>query len=126
MAGEPLCNLLSALEAEVHNAGTRCSRERLEELLHPNFHEVGRLGARYTRDDVVAFLVEAASVPDVSSWGYRIDRITPDVALLSYETTELTPAGEKAKHALRASIWQLTNQRWQLLYHQATAANATE
>ena len=41
---------LQALEAELHHPGVRCSRERLEQSLHPDFHEVGRSGRQYSRE----------------------------------------------------------------------------
>jgi len=39
-----LLELLRGLEVELHHPGTRCSRARLDELLHPDFDEVGRSG----------------------------------------------------------------------------------
>jgi hypothetical protein len=47
---------LRTLEIELHHPGTRCSRGRLERLLHPDFHEVGRSGRRYGRETVIVFL----------------------------------------------------------------------
>jgi len=120
MTVDPLRDRLAALEAEIHHPGTRCTRERLDELLHPAFHEVGRLGARYTREELVTFLVERTSISDVASYRHSLDHLTPDVVLLSYETDEAAPGGGRTNHARRVSLWQRAGHGWQLVYHQAT------
>ena len=50
---------LTALETELHHPGATCTRTRLERLLHPDFHEIGRSGTRYTRQVVMNSLSTA-------------------------------------------------------------------
>src|SRR5262245_40698214 len=115
MAADLLRDRLAALEAEIHHPGTRCTRERLEALLHPTFHEVGRLGVRYSREELVTFLVERTSIADVVAYRHSLDRLTPDVVLLSYETDEAAPGGGRTNYALRSSIWQRAGDAWRLV-----------
>ena len=58
---------IQALEVELHHPGVRCSRQRLEELLHPDFHEVGRSGRSYNRETIINFLAAKESQPVVAS-----------------------------------------------------------
>ena len=43
-----------ALEQEMHLTSTRRNRERMEQLLHPDFYEIGRSGVRYSRQEIMA------------------------------------------------------------------------
>lgn len=77
---------LQALESELHHPGTRVTRERLEQLLHPEFSEVGRSGQKYTRETVIAHLAAQSAQPNIEAKGYRAKLLGPGVALLTYES----------------------------------------
>lgn len=113
---------LQALEVELHHPGHPCSRERLEQLLHPGFHEVGRSGSPYTRDTVIQYLAGLASPPAVLSDGFAVTLLEPTLALLSYRSARRSPDGGLDLHTLRSSVWQRTALGWQLRYHQGTPA----
>ena len=121
-----LLNELQALEVELHHPGVRCSRARLEELLHPEFHEVGRSGRAYDRPTILRFLAEqgrsAEGPPDVVPDRFAVTRLGPDAALLTYRAAHRQPDGSLARHTLRSSVWKRVGAAWQLLYHQGTAA----
>ncbi|WP_081420494.1 nuclear transport factor 2 family protein [Pseudoxanthomonas sp. Root630] len=88
---------LTALETELHHPGVTCTRARLERLLHPDFHEVGRSGTRYTRQVVIDFLADRVSLPDVVACDHRIERLSDDVALLHFASHEVATDGAPAK-----------------------------
>lgn len=111
---------LQSLEAELHHPGVRCSRERLEELLHPEFREVGRSGAPYTRETVIRFLASRAAPPRVVASAYVAEEIAEGVALLTYRSALQANDGAPVLPALRSSVWKKTQAGWQLLYHQGT------
>ena len=75
---------LQALETELHHPGVRCSRDRLERLLHPDFHEVGRSGCSYNRETIVKFLAAHESQPVVMSEAFSLLELGPGAALLTY------------------------------------------
>lgn len=117
-----LLTTLQALELELHHPGVRCSRERLEQLLHPDFHEVGRSGRVYARDTIVQYLTTLEIRPGVVSSQFRVEELAPGVALLNFRSVQADGAGRWGLHTLRSSVWLHTARGWQLRYHQGTPA----
>jgi hypothetical protein len=113
---------LRTLEVELHHPGVRCSRERLEELLHPQFHEVGRSGRAYGRETIVNFLAAQESQPVVVSEAFSVSELSPGVALLNYRSAHVEQDRSLVNHTLRSSVWLQTKAGWELRYHQGTAA----
>jgi hypothetical protein len=113
---------LTALELELHHPGVRCSRQRLEALLHPDFREVGRSGHRYDRDRVIRYLAEHGGRTEIVPTDHAVYAIGPDAALLTYCSGPRRSDGSLATDALRSSVWVHTASGWQLLYHQGTPA----
>lgn len=111
---------LTTLETELHHPGATCSRERLERLLHPDFHELGRSGTRYTRQTVIDFLADRAPPSDVVAHDHRVERLADEVALLHFTSHEVAADGVPRHVALRMSVWRRTDVGWQLHYHQGT------
>jgi hypothetical protein len=121
----PILQELQALEVELHHPGVRCSRERLEELLHPEFHEVGRSGRSYNRETIVNFLAAQESQPVIASEEFSVVILGPGVALLTYRSAHVEQGARLVNHTLRSSIWLKVSTGWQLRYHQGTAAANT-
>ncbi len=114
---------LRALEIELHHPGAACTAQRLEQLLHPEFHEVGRSGLPYDRATVLRYLAHRPAVPPVQSHGFAVSRLGPDVALLTYRSTEHRDGlGAPPVHTWRSSLWVRSAAGWQLRYHQGTPA----
>ena len=113
---------LTALETELHHPGVTCTRERLERLLHPDFHEVGRSGTRYTRQTVIDFLADRVPPPHVVAYDHRLEPLSDDVVLLHFASHDIGDGGAPLNPALRVSLWRLTQVGWQLSYHQGTPA----
>ncbi|WP_296282888.1 DUF4440 domain-containing protein [Pseudoxanthomonas sp.] len=120
---DDLLATLTALETELHHPGATCTRERLERLLHPEFHEVGRSGTRYARQRVIDFLADRAPLPPVVACDHRVERLADDVALLHFASHEVAVDGTHRHAALRMSVWRRTPLGWQLHYHQGTPAD---
>ena len=116
-----LLQQLQALEVELHHPGVRCSRERLEQLLHPDFHEVGRSGRAYDRATIINFLCAQDASPIVASDEFVVVELAADVALLTYRSAQVVAGEGLANHALRLSVWTKSAAGWQLRYHQGTA-----
>ena len=121
----PLLQELQALEVELHHPGVRCSRERLEQLLHPEFHEVGRSGRAYNRETIVNFLASQESQPVIRSEEFSVALLAPGVALLTYRSAHVEQDARLVNHTLRSSVWLKASKGWQLRYHQGTAAAQT-
>lgn len=117
-----LLDMLQALEVELHHPGVRCSRARLESLLHPDFHEVGRSGRTYSRDTVIHVLVSQEQHASTQSDQFLVAELGSEMALLTYRSAHLQEDGSLTNHALRASIWSCSDAGWQLRFHQGTPA----
>ena len=117
-----LLDELRLLEVELHHPGAHCDPERLEQLLHPNFKEVGRSGRAHTRETVIRYLLEADVNSGVSSDGFAVAELGPQVALLTYRSAQAQSGGGLFNHTLRSSVWVRTDAGWQMRYHQGTAA----
>ena len=120
MSFELLLHELQTLEIELHHPGARCSRQRLEQLLHPGFHEVGRSGRRYNRRAIINFLLTQPAQPGVESSEFQLTLLAADVALLTYRSCQRAADGTLVNQALRSSIWLRTEVGWQIHYHQGT------
>lgn len=125
-AASALLTEIQTLEAQLHHPGVRCSREQLERLLHPNFHEVGRSGRPYSRETVIQHLAAQDTQPSVQSGNYAVTVLADDCALLTYRSAHRQSDGSLADHALRSSVWMRTDGVWQLYYHQGTPTHAPD
>jgi hypothetical protein len=125
MRDEELLARLQSLEVELHHPGTRCSRARLEELLHPDFDEVGRSGRRYDRPTVLDFLAAQVAHAQVEPLDFRLALLAPGVALLTYRSAHRQADGSLQLHTHRSSMWVAQGDAWRLRYHQGTPAAET-
>jgi hypothetical protein len=117
---EALLEQLRAREMELHRLEVRCDAEALGRLLHPQFREFGRSGCIYDRSEVLA---EFAVVPsDFEIWAqdFKVLSLSESSALLTYRSAHVRPGGQLDRHTNRASVWQLTEIGWQLVFHQGT------
>jgi hypothetical protein len=122
-----LLRWLRVLEVALHQPTTRGDAVRLRELLHPRFREIGRSGREYSRDDVLAALVDQQQSGEVVSEDYRLDQLSERLALLTYRSAHLTANGTLEGHSLRSSLWELTEGGgWQLRFHQGTPTEPFE
>ncbi len=108
--------LVIAQERALLSAEVCCSAETVEELLDPEFREVGASGRVWTRAEMLSALAadspgEEAPVQAMEMHGQLL---TPSLVLLSYVSER---AGRRAH---RSSLWRHSNGRWRLLYHQGT------
>ena len=94
----------------------RGSADQHEDLLDPDFAEIGKSGRLWTRVEMIAALVadtdpEQHSV-NVSDMSGRT--LGPGFVLLTYVTQ-----GE-GRRARRSSLWRQSVKGWQVLHHQGT------
>ncbi|MFJ7077336.1 DUF4440 domain-containing protein [Streptomyces sp. NPDC098781] len=108
----------AAVEGELRllQPQVRSSAELLAQLLHPQFREFGASGRHWDRTSIIESLVsgeDAGPRPVVVS---RIDgvQLAPDLVHLTFDTEY------NGSHAHRSSLWRLTEDGWQMYFHQAT------
>lgn len=113
---------IQALEVELHHPGVRCDAQRLAQLLHIDFHEVGRSGRQYDRTTVMRFLGEQVASPPVLSDHFALQLLGPQIVLLTYRSALVRSDAMLENHTLRSSVWVQQDGLWQLIYHQGTPA----
>jgi hypothetical protein len=119
--GGDLIKHLRALETELHLIETRQNRNRLEELLHPDFVEFGRSGRCYSRNEVLAeFSASSGSTEAVHAENFELAELSREVALLTYLSAHKGPSGEPYRRTLRSSLWVAGEAGWRMRFHQGT------
>jgi hypothetical protein len=104
-----------AQELALLSREVRGSRAALEELLDPDFREVGASGRLWTREETIDALLADEDVArgEPAATDFVATVLAADVVLLTYESDD----GER--HARRVSVWRRAG-AWRVLYHQGT------
>jgi hypothetical protein len=113
----PVLAQLQALEPLIYAANDGKPRAHFEQLLAPEFWEVGASGRPYSRSFVLGVLDERQRQPFSQAWqatGFHLQEIAPSLYLLSYTLQQPT------RLSRRATIWRQVGQGWQMVYHQGT------
>lgn len=100
-------------ELHLLDPATRRDRDTLEDLMHPEFVEVGTTGTVWRREDTIAALLadpgHPGPVDDLST-----DELAYGIALVTYRC-----AGTR-----RVSVWVREVTKWTIRYHQSTPITA--
>jgi len=115
-----LLSTLCELECELHQPKCRRDRQRLEQLLAPDFREFGRSGASYTRNDTLKLLPADTEVITIHAQDFAVLELSDAIALLTYRSAHVDPSGTLFRHTNRSSIWRLSPSGWQMVFHQST------
>jgi hypothetical protein len=94
----------------------RGSADQLEELLDPDFAEIGKSGRLSTRAEMIAALV-ADTDPDKHAVDFSDmsgRTVGPGFVLLTYVTQV------EGRRARRSSLWRRSMNGWRVLHHQGT------
>lgn len=117
---QTLCAKLSERERQLHCPETRNQHSVVDELLHEQFFEIGRSGRRYDRAQVVDALINDAPGDEIHAEDFAVTVLSEGCALLTYRSFTFDAQGEIARPTLRASIWIITGEAWQMQFHQGT------
>ncbi len=114
---------LVKLEKELHEPSVRKDGKRLDQLLHDSFTEIGRSGALFDKNQIMSAL-SSESIHSVWSQDYTAQAIDDELVLLTYRSARVEPNQTLSRFSRRASLWQLTDLGWQMVYHQGTPTDA--
>ncbi|MBO9099699.1 MULTISPECIES: nuclear transport factor 2 family protein [unclassified Rhizobium] len=115
-----LLEYLRQLEERLFDPAVRSSRATLEELLSPEFREIGSSGRMFGFDDIISALLTEEPVMSRALHNPRLVMLSEHVALVTYGSIRKTMEGH-AVHSLRSSIWrQEEDGRWLMVFHQGT------
>ena len=97
----------------------RSSARDLNELLDPDFAEIGASGRVWGRAEAIASLVDAPRGDDLVVSEMIARHVTDDVILVTYTTDG------PALSAHRASWWRRDGTSWRCYFHQGTPISDT-
>jgi hypothetical protein len=91
----------------------------VEDLLDPDFQEIGASGRLWTRVEMVNALPGGLSDGEGSIQAREMDWrwVGPDLILLTYVSDS------QGRRARRSSLWRRSAGSWRLLHHQGTPLN---
>jgi hypothetical protein len=94
----------------------RRSAHQVDELLDPDFREIGSSGRLWTRAEMMSALAgelseEAGAIEATEMAGVLVG---PELVLLTYVSDR------RGRRVRRSSLWRLSAGSWRLLYHQGT------
>jgi hypothetical protein len=108
--------LLRAREESLWRSETRYDAAHVARVLHPDFVEFGQSGRTWTSADLA---MEGSPIAvELPLPAYRVELVSPDVALATYESRQLDGSGT----AKRSSLWLRAEDGWRLRFHQGTPA----
>lgn len=114
----PVLAELQQLEPLFHAACADASIPRFEQLVSPDFWEVGASGRRYSRAFALSVLAQRQQdPPDESDWRtdqFHLSEAGQDHYLLTYRLHQ------RGRVTLRLTVWHRHEGGWQALYHQGT------
>ena len=119
-----LLKSLRALVVSLHKPETRGNQNELRHHLHQHFWEFGRSGATYTREQTLEEFSSEPQTYQVWSQEYRLQLLSKDIALLTYRSAHIESDGRLTRHTNRSSVWQYSEDRWLLRFHQGTPTSA--
>jgi hypothetical protein len=118
-----LLNTLMALEKSLHSASVRRSKEKLNDLLHDEFEEIGASGSSYNKIQMIEALTRETH-HRIEASGFELRMLSKDIAKLKYKTTTIL-ANNTARTAVRTSIWKHEQGQWKMIFHQGTVIPAS-
>ncbi|MGI8723060.1 MAG: DUF4440 domain-containing protein [Geodermatophilaceae bacterium] len=103
-------------ELQLQSFEVRASAARVEDLLDPEFREIGASGRLWTRSEIIRALAD--EVPDgqaaIEATEMESLVVGPDLVLLTYVSKR------HVRRARRSSLWRHSGLGWRLLHHQGT------
>ena len=109
--------VLESLEEELWLEATRFDKKRMEEIMAPDFFEIGRSGRIWQSEECLAAprqpILAVLPLPE-----FNARLIQPDIAQITY-CSAVTYDGV-VDHARRSSIWTRSPTGWILRFHQGT------
>ena len=104
---------IESLEKLLLNPSYRKAHDFLSKVLADNFREIGRHGAIYDKEEILA------SIPNeseriIGAQDFVTSSLAPDVWLVNYRTIE------GSEEVIRSSIWKKNQGRLQMVFHQGT------
>lgn len=108
--------LVISRELELLSFEVRASAARVEEMLDPEFREIGASGRLWTRAEIIHALADERSDREDRIEATELQSLVvgPNLVLLTYVSNR------QGRRARRSSLWRHSGIGWRLLHHQGT------
>lgn len=113
--------VIRMLEERLLQPSVRHSAKDVSDLLADDFVEFGSSGNVFTKTQVIESLQRGESARWTLS-DFEARTLAPGVVLASYYVVKREPSGRES-YSLRSSVWKLTDDKWQMTFHQGTPAS---
>jgi len=107
------------LEVLLLQPEARRDASTLDQLLHPDFREIGASGRCWTRDEIIDELTNDSEQELITTSALHARQVSDGLILLTYRSD--APHGS----ALRSSWWARSDTGWQMVFHQGTPVPAS-
>ncbi|MGD8567628.1 MAG: DUF4440 domain-containing protein [Gammaproteobacteria bacterium] len=111
---------IKALEEKLLHSDVRKNPQLLDELVAPEFEEIGSNGKVTSREQVIDWLLTKEQDVRWSLTEFRIRQLSPDMVLAIYRARKNDIVNDSYKGSIRSSLWKRTGERWQIVFHQGT------
>lgn len=116
---DELTKKIRALEEKLLRPEVRRNTDELSQLIADDFVEYGSSGKIYTKRDVLKALPNEPEMhTEIKNFHAR--SLSPEVVLLNYELLSSDARSRRTRRSARSSIWQLSDGRWQIVFHKGT------
>ncbi|MGE5380785.1 MAG: DUF4440 domain-containing protein [Methylocystaceae bacterium] len=110
---------LQKLEEQLLRQETRQTASTLDKPIGDSFMEFGSSGTIYNKEQTIeAMQAHTANKRIITDFEIRV--LAPEVVLATYRLIAYGKQIKDTAHSLRSSIWQLTANGWQIIFHQGT------
>jgi ribonuclease HI len=111
---ESVEDVLREAETALADPEFRTSRALVEDLLHPDFAEIGSSGEEYGREQMIELMM-VEPPGEVIIRDFSATEVSEDVAVATYRTV-----GMSGQEVRRTSLWVRVDGQWQMRHHQGT------
>ena len=108
------------LESHLLHADLTTDPELPEALLCEEFEEIGSSGWITGREQVIAWLKTKNRDERWEFTEFSVRILSPDLVLATYRATKAGQVDSVSKGSRRSSIWKRADNKWCMLFHQAT------
>lgn len=94
--------------------------EKLNDLISEDFQEIGSIGKIASREEVFHWLINKDKAIEWSLIEFSVKEIAPDIVLANYIANKKDVQKDISKGTIRSSLWKLIDDKWKMIFHQAT------
>jgi len=117
---DSITELIKNLEMKLLHADMRSNPALIDELIDTSFEEINSSGQINTRQQVIQWLVNKESNQNWMLKDFRVKSLTDHTVIAIYRAINSNQTSNQQGGSIRSSVWQHQDNRWKMIFHQAT------